>query len=144
MLCSVDIAEVVMAPSTEPTPRAAALRLLGLPDSATAPQIVDAYRRLVRATHPDATGRTDPTTAQHFAAIHDACKMLTQPDEDDAGRVEPSPYRPPGEGAVEARERAPRPRMAVRPHRVRPPIVAGPVVVDPLPEQHRPNPRRPR
>ena len=134
-----------MAPSPEPTPRAAALRLLGLPDSATGPQIVDAYRRLVRATHPDATGRTDAATAQQFAAIHDAYQLLTQPDEDeDAGRVEPSPYRQPGEGAVEARERSPRPHMAVRAHPARPPIVAGPVVIDPLPEQHRPNPRRPR
>jgi len=134
-----------MAPSTEPTPRAAALRLLGLPNSATGPQIVHAYRRLVRATHPDATGRTDATTAQQFAAIHDAYQLLTQPDEnEDAGPVEPSPYRQPGEGADAARAPAPRPRMAVRPHPVRPPVVAGPVVVDPLPEQHRPNPRRPR
>ena len=47
-----------MAQSTEPTARVAALRLLGLPESATEPQIVDAYRRLVRATHPDPRPRT--------------------------------------------------------------------------------------
>ena len=134
-----------MAPSTEPTPRAAALRLLGLPQSATGPQIVHAYRRLVRATHPDATGRTDPTTAQQFAAIHDAYQLLTQPARhEESGPLEPSPTGQPGEGADEARAPAPRPPMTARAHPARPPIVAGPVVVAPLPEQHRPNPRRPR
>lgn len=134
-----------MAPSTEPTPRTAALRQLGLPESATGSQIVDAYRRLVRATHPDATGRTDAATAQQFAAIHDAYQLLTQPDDaEEAGPVAPSPNRQPGEGTVEARAPAPGPRMSVRAHPARPPIVAGPVIVAPLPEQHRPNPRRPR
>lgn len=134
-----------MAPSSEPTPRAAALRLLGLRDSATGPQIVDAYRRLVRATHPDATGRTDAATAQQFVAIHDAYQLLTQPaGHEDASAVETSPTGQPGEGADEARAQAPQPPMAVRTHSARPSIVAGPVVVEPLPEQHRPNPRRPR
>ena len=47
-----------MTPSTDPAAGADALAVLGLPATATGAEIVHAYRRLVRVTHPDATGRT--------------------------------------------------------------------------------------
>jgi len=131
-----------MPPPIDPTARTAALAVLGLPPGATAAQVLDAYRRLVRATHPDVTGRTDSAATREFAAIHDAYELLAgQPAPD---RPEPSPNRQPDDGTGRSRERASRPRTATRAFPGRPPIVAGPVIVTPLPEQHRPNPRRQR
>lgn len=124
-----------------PSARAAALALLGLPETATGPQIVEAYRRLVRATHPDATGRTDPAAARRFTAIHDAYRLLAQPADDP---VERSSGRDPADESDTPRQQPPLPPMGLRAARERPPIVAGPVVVTPLREQHRSQPRRPR
>ena len=132
------------SPPTDPTARSAALALLGLPASATGAQIVDAYRRLVRATHPDATGRNDPGTAQQFAAIHDAYQLLTQPGQDSADEpVRAFRARGPGdESATPAQPPlAPTRRRALR---ARAPLVAGPVVVTPLPEWGSSHPRRSR
>ena len=59
---------------------------------------MDAYRRLVRATHPDATGRNDRGTAQQFAAIHDAYQLVTQPGQDSVDEpVQASRARGPGD-----------------------------------------------
>lgn len=122
-----------MVPPTDPTTDAAAcaeaLALLGLPRTATGEQVVHAYRRLARATHPDATGRSDPAAARRFAAIHDAYDLLTH--------AAPEPARPPAGNAAEGRAAAPA-------FGARPPIVAGPVVVTPLPERHRRHGPEPR
>lgn len=116
-------------------PRTAALDLLGLPHHASAAQILAAYRRLARATHPDATGRTDPAAGQRFAELHDAFELLTvaQHDESHAQPVghsaEPAE---PAEPASHAPARPARPRPGPARHwRVRTirPIVAGPVIV---------------
>jgi len=148
------------SPPTDPTAsgpaRAAALALLGLPPTATGPDIVHAYRRLVRATHPDATGSTHPAATEQFAAIHDAYQLLAQPvvnpaeDPADAPVAEPvEPVEPAPQGFGDepaASPQAPPPPtpMWVRAFRSPPPIVAGPVMVTPPPEQHRPHRRRPR
>jgi DnaJ domain len=150
--------EVVMARSTDPTPRAAALALLGLPETATAAQIVHTYRRLARATHPDATGRTDPAAAQRFTAIHDAYQLLAEPAEhpaaDPAADAAADPVGDPGEPparsyqpGVEPAARWDRPPPPPRGERVfppGPPIVAGPVIVTPYPDQQQTHPRRRR
>lgn len=130
-----------MTPSTDPTARIAALALLGLPETATPQQIAHAYRRLVRATHPDATGRTDPAAARDFVAIHDAYQRLAHPVED---LVEPS--RPQGIGKESAapRERPRRPPTGTKAFLARAPIVAGPALVTALPEQRPTHQRRPR
>jgi hypothetical protein len=130
-------------PSTEPTRRTAALAVLGLPDSATEAQIAGAYRRLARATHPDATGRTDPAAAREFVTVHAAYRLLAERPA--PGSAQPS--RPPGEPGKEpthARARPPLTRLRVSVMPVRPPIVAGPVVVTPPRERDRPHRRRSR
>ena len=133
------------SPPTDPTARTAALARLGLPASATGAQIVHAYRRLVRATHPDATGRNDPGTAQQFAAIHDAYQLLTQPGQDSVDEpVQASRARGPGDESATPAEQPPLAPTRRRTLRSRPLIVAGPVVVTPLPERGRPHPRRSR
>lgn len=43
--------------------RVAAQAVLGLPAQATVEQFTAAYRRLVKATHHDVSGRTDPDAA---------------------------------------------------------------------------------
>jgi DnaJ domain len=43
--------------------------MLGLPSTATEHDITHAYRRLARLTHPDATGRNDPTALDRFSEI---------------------------------------------------------------------------
>ena len=137
-----------MASLTEPTARTAtartaALRLLGLPASATEPQIVHAYRRLVRATHPDATGRADPCAAQEFVAIHDAYRLLTQPGQDPVEPVKGSRPQGPGDKSATPAEQPPRAPGRWAP-RSRPPIIAGPVLVTPLPPRGSSHPRSSR
>jgi len=157
-----------MTPSADPTARADALAVLGLPETATRAQIAHAYRRLVRVTHPDATGRTDPGAAQEFAAINHAYQLLSHADHpveepveepveasppaglDDASAASPEAGSPEA-GSSEARSseawfpQARRlPPMGVPGFHPRPPIVAGPTVVTPLPEQHQRHRRRPR
>jgi hypothetical protein len=138
-----------MAPPTDPaagpTARAEALAVLGLPETATGPQIIHAYRRLVRATHPDVTGRTDSAAAQRFTAIHDAYRLLTQPDDDQvADPVQLSPTGLAGDESAVTPDRPSPPTTRDQVFPTCPPIVAGPVTVTPLPEQHRPHPRRSR
>jgi DnaJ domain len=108
--------------------RAAALAVLGLPTHATGAQIIDAYRRLARTTHPDATGRTDAAAARRFSEISDAYHLLAgehAPAQAHPGSAAPTaaPVRPP------ERPRPTRPRGRGWPDR--PPIVAGPVTWSP-------------
>jgi hypothetical protein len=103
--------------------RTAALAVLGLTEGATPGQIISAYRRLAKATHPDATGRADVGETERFADVSDAYHRLTENAARDGGppavgrptaspmRVSPSWFGPPGQ---------------------RPPIVAGPVTVTPI------------
>jgi hypothetical protein len=99
-----------------PAERAAALAALELPPQATREQITQAYRRLARTAHPDATGRTDAEAGDRFAVISEAYHRLT------ASLDEPS--APP----VSRGSRVPRGRAAPVPQ---PPIVAGPVMFTP-------------
>jgi curved DNA-binding protein CbpA len=108
--------------------------LLELSDGASPAEILAAYRRLARATHPDATGRTDPAASQDFAELHDAFELLTQPrqgaphgEQRVGASVEPAgsaqaAAKPP------ARPAWPRPGP-VRRVRTQRTIVAGPVIV---------------
>jgi molecular chaperone DnaJ len=52
-------------------------RILGLRPTANLDKIRAAYRQLVRAQHPDASGR--PADHAHFAAITEAYRVLTDP-----------------------------------------------------------------
>jgi curved DNA-binding protein CbpA len=117
--------------------RTAALALLELSEGASPAEILAAYRRLARMTHPDATGRTDPAASQDFAELHDAFELLTQPrrgaphGEQRVG-ASAEPAGPAQAAAAEPPARPARPRPGpVRQRRVRTqrPIVAGPVIV---------------
>jgi hypothetical protein len=121
--------------------RAAALTLLGLPAHATEADIVHAYRRLARATHPDTSDRTDPAAGHGFARVHDAYQLLI-----DQQRAEHHADDPPPDAANAPPAAWPRP--APPPARTtniygRPPIVAGPVTVTAPTPNHRANPRKP-
>jgi curved DNA-binding protein CbpA len=118
------------------TARSAALDLLGLPEHPGPAQILAAYRRLARATHPDATGRTDPAAGQGFVELHDAFELLTQPHRDEPHGEQPvgGPAEPagPAESGTEPPARAAQPRPGTGWYgrvRTRRPIVAGPVIV---------------
>lgn len=127
-----------MTPANDPpeAARTAALALLELSDGASPAQILAAYRRLARTTHPDATGRTDPAASQDFAELHDAFELLTQPrrgaphgEQRVGASAEPAG---PAQAAPKPPARPARPRPGpVRQRRVRTrrPIVAGPVIV---------------
>ena len=49
--------------------RAAALAVLGLPEQATGEQILRAYRRLAKATHPDANGLSGPEVVERPVVV---------------------------------------------------------------------------
>jgi hypothetical protein len=136
-----------MSPANDaPAARAAALAVLGLSDHASPAQILAAYRRLARTTHPDATGRTDPSAGERFAEIHDAFELLMRPHREDPEGLQPAggsaePARPasappPAHPAQPAQPRGPAP-VRDRSARVRRPIVAGPVIVTGLPDSER-------
>lgn len=112
--------------------RVAALAVLGLPAQATGAQIVAAYRRLARTTHPDATGRTDPAAARRFAEISDAYHLLTG---DQVTRKASAPGDPtPTARTTDSDEASEQTRPAAAHRRARqdrPPIVAGPVTITP-------------
>jgi hypothetical protein len=124
-----------------PISRRAALEVLGLPATASAADITSAFRRLARLSHPDATGRTDASAGQRFAALVEAYHLLAPANESPErdGSVE-SPAAPGSPEQPEQPERRPvdvrPPTRRERPPTVpgtRPPIVAGPVVVRPYP-----------
>jgi curved DNA-binding protein CbpA len=120
----------VMMPIPSPARRVAALAVLGLPARATGQQITDAYRRLARTTHPDATGRTDTAAGRRFAEISDAYHLLTDDPaaEQAVAQGEPtSAGRTAGTGGSPGQPRRTRWRGRDRPGR--PPIVAGPVTI---------------
>jgi hypothetical protein len=116
-------------------PRLAALALLGLSEQATAGDVVAAYRRLAKTTHPDVAGRRDPDAGRRFAALTDAYRALAPTPASPApatsapatASAAPSPAAP-SPGAAPPRRRTP-----VRVRYTRPPITAGPVRITPLP-----------
>ncbi len=111
-------------PNPSAARRVAALAVLGLPAQASSRQITDAYRRLARTTHPDATGRADTAAARRFTEITDAYHLLA---------------RHPAEQAPTTQEKAaapPHPADRIRPGATwrlqqEPPIVPGPVTIIP-------------
>ena len=120
-------------------PRLAALALLGLSERATADDVVAAYRRLAKTTHPDVAGSRDPDAGRRFAALTDAYRALVPvPAAPAPASPSPSPSTPsraaPSPGAA-----APHGRTPVRVRFTRPPITVGPVRIAPLP----PTSRRP-
>ena len=119
-------------------PRPAALALLGLSEQATATDVVAAYRRLAKTTHPDVAGPRDPDAGRRFAALTDAYRALVPTP------AAPSPTAPPPEappqggpprrGRIPVRVRVTRSPVIARPVGVtRSPIIAGPVRISPLP-----------
>lgn len=116
--------------AASPAARAAALALLGLPEGASPQEVTRAYRSLVKVTHPDVTGRSDPDAGRRFAALTEAYRLLTSTD-----RTLPAgPDRPKGS----AHPTSPASKVTVRvrhasPPGVPPPIIAGPVTITPSP-----------
>lgn len=104
-----------MATRDDPRARAAALRVLGLRAGATHAQVVAAYRRAARATHPDRSD--DPGAAERFAAVAAAYRQVLR---------EPGIPAP----AVPRHPEAEHPQSA-RPSVRSAPLVAGPVYYTP-------------
>lgn len=136
LLLSVQVSteEVYVVASRPEAERLTALAALGLGPDAAAHDIVSAYRRLARASHPD-TGDASPGS-QDFARIHAAYRFLTRGDSL-AGA--PSRDTPP---AAAAQERHPSSLadsaawdVAELLSRRDQPFVAGPVIIRPLPPE---------
>ena len=104
--------------------RADALVALGLSEPCSSQEIAAAYRRLARATHPDATG--DPDAVDRFTALTDAYHLLRSSSSPSSDVPPPPPLR--------LRTHDP---LLVAEGRSRPPIVAGPVRIRPLPPRPR-------
>lgn len=97
--------------------RVAALALLELSEQASDAQIHQAYRRLAKQTHPDATGATGTEAGRRFAAISHAYHRLV------------SSEAPPAPTTVRAAQPRRRSVFGDRPRR--PDLVAGPVWITP-------------
>jgi hypothetical protein len=129
-----------------PISRREALGVLGLPATASSADVTSAFRRLAKLSHPDATGRTDASAGQRFAAVVEAYRLLapaTESPDSSGSPVSGAAPPPPGEPSEHpAPQRAPerppqRPPIRSDPSSTvrgsRPPIIAGPVVVRPYP-----------
>ena len=135
-----------------PISRRDALGVLGLPATASAADITSAFRRLAKLCHPDATGRTDASAGQRFAAVVEAYRLLApaieSPDASGSPDSSGSPVSgaaapPPGQPAEHPAQQRPPQQPPQRPpthpdpsstvRGSRPPIIAGPVVVRPYP-----------
>lgn len=124
-------------------PRPVALALLGLSEQATATDVVAAYRRLAKTTHPDVAGPRDPDAGRRFAALTDAYRALvpmpaapssTTPPATAPPPTAPPQGGPPGRGRIPVRVRVTRSPFIAGPVRdTRSPIIAGPVRISPLP-----------
>lgn len=106
--------------------RLAALAALGLGPEAKARDIISAYRRLARQSHPDLATPGSPPD-QTFAAISEAYQLLTRGAR--RASVEASselerPETPP-----------PHPVSLRREPGVQPIFVAGPVIIRPFPQE---------
>jgi curved DNA-binding protein CbpA len=110
-------------------------RVLGVPPDASHAEIVHAYRRQIRAVHPDARP-SDPDASARFRALAQAYEVLSDPARRDAydkqrpkrARPAPAPSRRPAPP-----RRYPRGRTAWPPPGV--PLWAGPVYVQPDEDQ---------
>jgi hypothetical protein len=123
--------------ATNPSLRESALAVLGLADPVSPSEVIKAYRQLAKATHPDATGSTQPGAGPSFATINDAYRTaISTPRPDVAettptsprSRPEPTPAAPPPRSTPAAPTPAPR---APRWRRFGADIAVGPVVVSP-------------
>ena len=121
-------------------PRLAALALLGLSEQATAGDVVAAYRRLAKTTHPDVADPRDPDAGRRFAALTDAYRALVpMPATPAPTTPAPTTSAPatasaaPAPAASSPGAAQPRRRTPVRVRYTRPPITAGPVRISPLP-----------
>jgi curved DNA-binding protein CbpA len=108
-------------------------RVLGLPPDASRAEIVHAYRRQVRAVHPDARP-SDPGASARFRALAQAYEVLSDParrDAYDQQRAERAQARP---APVPSRPAGPA-RQYLRRHPAWPPpgvpLWAGPVYIQP-------------
>jgi curved DNA-binding protein CbpA len=128
--------------------RLAALAALGLGPEAKAADIVSAYRRLARRSHPDMA--SGGSVSEHdFAAISEAYHLLTRgfqrpflstriPDDPDQTDATGSHLTEPAEPEEPARDDSPQWRYPSEAETSgQPIIVAGPVIVRPLPPESR-------
>ena len=129
--------------------RVDAFRVLGIPADSDPDAVVQAYRRLARATHPDLSN--DPDAAECFATVAAAYQLVSQDPQTAPISVRIHEPEPGDEGRAQGRAAAeagvawggPAVRRWARPPvtflrargEERPPIVAGPAWVSP--------PRRP-
>jgi hypothetical protein len=122
----------VPVPSADDPDRLAALAALGLHAGASAHDILSAYRRLARASHPD----TAPRQAPHsdFARVNAAYRYLTTTSEPVASHPSTS-----GQSPNTRSEAASTPREWEAQYRWpdEPQVVAGPVIIRPLPPEAR-------
>jgi hypothetical protein len=118
-------------PSADDFDRLAALAALGLAEGASPQEILSAYRRLARSSHPDTA--EGAAAKSDFAQVNAAYRYLTTTTE--APRSESSTAAeaasqggdPPAPGAWEEQYRWPDEAQ----------VVAGPVIIRPLPPEER-------
>jgi hypothetical protein len=116
--------------------RTAALAVLGLPRHASHLDVVRAYRRLAKLTHPDLAGPTSQDAGERFAVITDAYHALTTapPTPPAPTPAAPTPPAPTPAATRAARPVSTQPRTTQVSWSVQPPIVAGPVTIAPIPD----------
>jgi curved DNA-binding protein CbpA len=103
-------------------------RVLGLPPEASRAEIVHAYRRQVRAVHPDARP-SDPGASARFRALAQAYEVLCDPARRDAYDRQRSERAQPRPSPAPPRRRRPGwPPPGV-------PLWAGPVYIQPDQDQ---------
>ena len=113
------------------TDRRAALAALGLAEHATAREITQAYHRLAKLSHPDATGSSDADAGLRFSTLAQAYRTLTGAEEEQS--TEPATPSAASQPVENARRITVRVRSGGTTLPRRPPIVAGPVTITPLP-----------
>jgi hypothetical protein len=121
--------------AADDSPRLAALAALGLSANATPRDIVSAYRRMARSSHPD-TSDAGGDSAQ-FARISDAYQYLSR----NSGYLPPpvvfdsleGPPQPSSSPPVSS----PDSLSSVDWRGEAPPVIAGPVIIRPLPPESR-------
>jgi DnaJ domain len=113
--------------------RVAALSALGLSPDATPQEILSAYRRLARSSHPD-TAEAGVDAAE-FARISDAYRLLSRSSSQLPAVEELEPDV--ATGPVHSLPRDAGDAWATDYRVDNPPLVAGPVIVRPLPPESR-------
>jgi hypothetical protein len=126
------VGEVVLVPSADDFDRLTALAALGLAEGASPQEILSAYRRLARSSHPDTAEDASPES--DFARFNAAYRYLTTTTEQPASmrKAANEPASQAGDSMAPAVDWDQQYRWPDEPQ-----VVAGPVIIRPLPPEAR-------